>query len=691
MPETKEWTVMFCFASDNPLAPGTISQLKAIKNAGYHPDANVIAQFDPHTVNMPVHVFDVNMVEKTKHPGEANIGFARNDSFVRNLVLDKLWDEDVKKLIRKKLCPPDAAEQLQNGSDPHIKYDPPVPTRTMSREQNPKESLATFLNFCRIHYPARHYMLFILAHGVVVGNDLFMLDEHGAEDDDSPPRSLLLTDLSDVLDKFKDKIAGDKEPGKLELIAFHSCSMSGAEVGLELKGKASYMLASQGPTFVDSWPYRQILIRLFNELGSTRELSDKAIVQGLIEKVRTGTDSTSMYLRNRFIRNGGKLPPHKLVEVLTDESQGVFNDAKLCQVEAFQNGYLSRDLKRLMAAHRKKPFRGDSLQRLNRLLLMEAYPEEIKKVRIRRMFINIFEYCMYNSFDFQIAGYSCDLTLCDLHKVDRIQAPLEKLTSTLSNALENPTAREAMLLAHWEAQSFYEEKYTDLYDFCFRLKAKCQDYTSTSKATKDILEHITSACDFLMKVLKRGFRNDDYGAIVRCEFSGPMYQYAHGLSIFFPWSEPIGSRMWDREYEQYELSQRTGWREFLKKYFNETMRCTQAEEKDPLDQRWQRRPNLDRDLLEILESVATRVFSEEGQLGRGGPLDPLGGGKGGGLDPAGGGCDCGSIKNYPPVTQRPPMVATKGSKLKYSNAQSYPALASPDILEQVTNQLSDTE
>src|SRR6185369_18023378 len=94
-PELREWTVMFCFASDNPLAPGTISQLKAIKNAGFHHKVNVIAQFDPHTVNMPVHIFNVNMVERLKlerrlSPEKAsNIGFDGKDPFVRNLVLDK--------------------------------------------------------------------------------------------------------------------------------------------------------------------------------------------------------------------------------------------------------------------------------------------------------------------------------------------------------------------------------------------------------------------------------------------------------------------------------------------------------------------------------------------------------------------------------------------------------------------------
>lgn len=103
MNEEREWTVMFYLASDNPLAPGTITHLKAIKNAGYHPEVNVLAQFDPHTINLPVHVFDVNCIEKMKNPNKANIGFAGNDPFVRNLVTDKLWPDDVQKLLKEAL------------------------------------------------------------------------------------------------------------------------------------------------------------------------------------------------------------------------------------------------------------------------------------------------------------------------------------------------------------------------------------------------------------------------------------------------------------------------------------------------------------------------------------------------------------------------------------------------------------
>src|SRR5881628_1626735 len=57
----KEWTLMFYFASDNPLAAGIVSQLKSIKQAGFHPEINVIAQFDPQAEGAPTHIFEVNL------------------------------------------------------------------------------------------------------------------------------------------------------------------------------------------------------------------------------------------------------------------------------------------------------------------------------------------------------------------------------------------------------------------------------------------------------------------------------------------------------------------------------------------------------------------------------------------------------------------------------------------------------
>src|ERR1044072_2772027 len=98
----------------------------------------------------------------------------------------------------------------------------------------------------------------MLGHGVVVGNDIFMLDEHATE------QTLTLTSLGKILAEFKHSI--ELEGSAFDLVSFHSCSVSSLEVAYELQGTAKYMLASQGPAFVGSWPYRQILVRIFNSL-----------------------------------------------------------------------------------------------------------------------------------------------------------------------------------------------------------------------------------------------------------------------------------------------------------------------------------------------------------------------------------------------------------------------------------------
>ena len=161
-------------------------------------------------------------------------------------------------------------------------------------------------------------MLFMLGHGVVVGNDVFMFDEHAEKN------SITLSEMGETLSEFKVKI--QEQGSTFELVSFHSCSVSSLEVAYELKGTANYMLASQAPAFVGSWPYRQILIRIFNDLE----------------------------------RNG------KDTEDLIDD---------------------------------------------------------------------IFSYCVYNSADFLLAGYSHQVTLCDLRRVEDLKGPMKDLTLALVNAL----------------------------------------------------------------------------------------------------------------------------------------------------------------------------------------------------------------------------------------------------------------
>src|SRR2546423_13042701 len=60
MPATNEWTLMLFFAGDNSLAPSMIPELKALKDAGFHPQTAVIARFDPSEKGTPTRMFDVN-------------------------------------------------------------------------------------------------------------------------------------------------------------------------------------------------------------------------------------------------------------------------------------------------------------------------------------------------------------------------------------------------------------------------------------------------------------------------------------------------------------------------------------------------------------------------------------------------------------------------------------------------------
>ena len=614
--KTKEWTLMFYFASDNPLGPTIVSQLKNLKNAGFDPEANVVAYYDPPIPGTPTHVFDVNIVDKIKAEGVANIGFADNQSFVRNLVEDRLWGEHksidgklIKDLIKTCLTP-----KLQNL------YDPPDPSNFLPEEEvkkpakrkrnsshhvngnlngdalTPKTSLETFLKFCSLKYPARNYALFILGHGLIVGNDVFLFDES------SPTHSLSLTELGELLKSFKSDIKKDAE---FQLVSFHSCSMSSLEVAYELKDTANYMLASQCPTSVGAWPYRQILIRLLKQLDDNR-CKHKELTQGDI-------------------------------------------DATIS---------------------------------------------------------DIFDYCAYNSFDFQLAGYSFDVCLCDLRNTAEVKEQLSNLSSKLIAGLEDPDprAKDLILLAHWDAQSYWSEMYTDLFDFCLCLQRRCQKALPPKKKPEgpetesetDVLPEdkalaeLEAACGEMIKVLTPKTNGTPKQLIRRTSFVGAAYQYAHGLSIYFPWSQPAQSAFWPEQYATYELikppkrkgetkdeaekrrKENPSWGDFLAAYFDKTMRATRFKENGLNQPKSHSKEEVQKVTLESLN-----FFASDGSAVRAigdflGPGDKVGGGdamgdpgkvggadgtgdpgKVGGGDGTGGDYYYSTVKNYPPFTRAP--------------------------------------
>jgi hypothetical protein len=693
----KEWTLMFYFASDNPLASGIVSQLKAIKDAGFHQQANVVAYFDPQPKNMQSHFFDVNLVDKLRRPDNSQFNFTANDPFVRTLVLDKLWasrDRNTKTKIKKYL-----------ESKYEIDYKPPTPPKGLCEEQDPQESLKSFLSFCATKYKARHYMLLILGHGVVVGNDIFLFDENIPDDDDEfttndndnprpeaitgkkPARhSLTLKNMGKELKSFKEKIS--KHNGQLELVGLHSCSMSGIEVAYELQDKANYLLASQGPAYVGSWPYKQILLRIFNDLDSAFFKAKDIEFSSLVTKLNQRSNQYLVkFFKCRDILNQAK-GSKPLRSALASELNRLVKEPDFHKSEWARRVKKSEKTKNFMTELKEL---GDEnvletdLLWLNRMLLQDAFRSEITDKPIKESFkpdvketlIRIFGYCINNSFDFQLAGYSFDMALCDLAKVrDVMTEPLKELISALSDGLNsekvgalpdrNGIIKKMILLAHWDAQSFWQEQYTDLFDFCFCLFERCKPHVQMNS----YLGRISGACKKMMEVMERGSENDNDRLIVRSEFIGPAYQFSHGFSVFFPWSEPIDT-LFMKRYKDYTFTQAflskpkkkkekekeekedfsASWLGFLETYFKETKRGTRRDDEDTIAAIMDKpvmdisRDSFNLELLQVLESISDSVFSSADQLGKGGVKE-------GSRDPAGDECECPSIKNYPGITRR---------------------------------------
>src|SRR5215208_2792820 len=587
MCEPKEWTLMFYFATDNPLAISAISQLKAIKDAGFHPDANVVAQFDPFTEGTPTHIFDVNLINKLKSNGIPNIGFVSNDPFVRNMLEDKLWRDEKTSTIEPGAAEAEGGEFVRKAlrkvlQEQHrIEYNPPMAPNGRNdsngeslepgEELDPETSLRNFLTFCAEKYPARHYMLFILGHGIVVGNDIFMLDEHATKP------ALTLSELGQLLSDFKHEIEVDD--ATFELVSFHSCSVSSLEVAYELKGTANYMLASQGPTFVGSWPYRQILIRIFNDLAEQR-----------------------------------------------------------------------------------------------------------RDIDVRKMLVKIFHYCLFNATDFLLAGYSFQLTLFDLTKISTIKEPIQKLSTALIEGLKVPLKdgskdsliQNFILLAHWKSQSFFNEMFTDLYDFCFCLTKNITEFKEHSGVTlpqelEKSLEAINNACDDVMDLLvkENPVRPDAPYAgrlIVAADSLGPAFQYSRGLSVYFPWSRPSEDSRIMSEYAKYKVytdfPKDESWPAFLLKYFRATMRKVSRDECDPrrYSPRWPTGRDNGSEAETLAEDIASLVYVNEGVLSQ---ANALIGPKGDPMDKAGSESEIVSIKNYPRDTRSSKKRRHEAANRKY--------------------------
>lgn len=501
MAEMKEWTIMFYFAGDNPLAPLVVPQLKNIKDAGFQKKTNVLVYFDPSELGVPTRIYDVNRKRKldrmkarrsNKGLSESSIGDGR-DPFVRNMKEDELTPAKIQEMI-------DAGSiDVRKEAVKNI-----LRVLKGNIELEAKPALDSFINFCQEAYPASHYILFLVGHGMIVGNDSFLPD-------DNPVSAITLKDLREILEGFTKKVKNQEQKGAFDLLAMHSCSMSAIEVAYELRDTANFMMASEGPSFAGGWHYRQMLKKSFNSADE-----------------------------KKVARRGAK--------------RGV-----------------------------------------------EGKAEEEIDAKVLELIESLYFLTLHNAKDFARAGYSHDLSLCSLDskRYEGLTDSIKKLVVILREGLGQPATddrgrriKELVLLSHWEAQSYWGESYTDLFDFCLCLSNRC-DPQGDLKALHD-------ACIDVMNKLKP-IANDDISErfkalVIHSNNFGWEFQYSYGLSIYFPWSKPIETEPADQNarakakktkedadeqkgalerYKEYAFTEALGkdsWLSFLEAYFEKTER-----------------------------------------------------------------------------------------------------------------------
>jgi hypothetical protein len=542
MAEEPEWTVMFYFAGDNALSPLIVSQIKAVKDAGFQEHTNVLVHFDSNAKGAPTRLYEVNRKRKRDPKLEKTMIGDGNDPYVRNLLEDNLNPGD-----------PDEVNPAAGPASAAI-------SNALQRPDtiNAKDALTNFVGFCRENYRAKHYLLFIIGHGLIVGNDNFLPD-------DAPVSAITLLELDTILRDFSRQVRDDG--GAFEMLAMHSCSMSAIEVAYQLKGVANYMMSSEGTSYVGAWPYRQLLKKIFNTVQAEKPEA----------------------------RESGSYVPTLMSKLY----------------------YLT----------------------------------------------------LYNGSDFMLSGYSLDLALCNIAEESfaGLKEPFQNLVAKLRQALSDVRGKELIQLAHLESQSYWQEDYTDLYDFCECLRRRCNEEDALQKAIK-------GACDGLIG--KNGDKSNPFSAlVVHSENFGSKYQYSHGLSIYFPWCEPTDDKpsqvicttlqngaqqapQYDeqeeeesnsilRRYKQYAFTndfEESSWFSFLKDYFDKTQRDSRIEE-DGGGSGF------------IVSNFVPTVFDPLGALGPGGAKET------GSFTKETGGygtdCACPSIKNYPTV-----KVKIKGKEKK---------------------------
>lgn len=188
--------------------------------------------------------------------------------------------------------------------------------------------------------------------------------------------------------------------------------------------------------------------------------------------------------------------------------------------------------------------------------IVDLEPEEAG-AEIVRQFVSSYS-------DYAILDVPSHCAVCDLERVPLLTEPMRRLSQLLTSRIHEADVWRPAVLAHWEAQSYKDEEYVDLADFCDRLRMHIGD------------RDVQDACSDVIAAAAR--------VVGASGFSGSAFQFSTGLSIYFPWCYDAvkagrgASGLSDLEsYQKLAFSRETLWGHFLEAYLWATRRAPRSE------------------------------------------------------------------------------------------------------------------
>jgi len=170
--------------------------------------------------------------------------------------------------------------------------------------------------------------------------------------------------------------------------------------------------------------------------------------------------------------------------------------------------------------------------------------------------------------DYTTADISVDLSAISLKKMDALVEQVGPTSAgkkpgfatLLKEGLGNDAIKDAIVLAHWEAQGYKSEQYADLWDFCECLSLRLDRLRTTAAS------QISKACRQVQAAIDE--------MVLRSGYRGAEFQHSHGVSVFFPWADlkDAAERSEVDHYGLLAFAINTQWDEFLREYFRATIR-----------------------------------------------------------------------------------------------------------------------